>query len=87
MPLPNQAAIITSQFPNQEKSIKAKNVDAPNITIATPKLAPELIPRIYGPASGFLKIVCICTPEIDKPAPTKIAVIAFGILNSDKTIF
>jgi hypothetical protein len=42
---------------------------APRINIATPKLAPELIPNIYGPASGFLNSVCICKPLTDSAAP------------------
>lgn len=49
-----------------------------NIKKATPKLEPELKPKTYGPANGFLKNVCINNPEIDNPIPTKIAVIALG---------
>lgn len=56
------------------------NKEVPKINKATPKLAPELIPRTKGPASGFLNNVCINKPEIDNPEPTKIAVIDFGIL-------
>ena len=52
----------------------------PKITKATPKLAPELIPKTKGPAKGFLKSVCMSKPEIPKPEPTKIAVMAFGNL-------
>ena len=52
--------------------------EAPKIRIATPKLAPELIPKTKGPASGFLNKVCINKPLIDKPEPTIIAVIALG---------
>ena len=48
--------------------------------MATPKLAPEEIPNTKGPAKGFLNKVCINKPQIDKPEPTKTAVIAFGIL-------
>ena len=50
------------------------------IKIATPKLAPELIPKTYGPARGFLNNVCINNPLIESPEPTIIAVIAFGNL-------
>lgn len=46
----------------------------PSITIATPKLAPELIPSTYGPASGLRKIVCINKPLTDKAMPETIAV-------------
>ena len=52
----------------------------PKITNATPKLAPELIPNTKGPAKGFLNKVCINSPEIPNPEPTKTAVSAFGIL-------
>lgn len=48
------------------------------ITKATPKLEPALKPKTYGPASGFLKSVCINNPEMDNPIPTKTAVIALG---------
>ena len=53
---------------------------APKITKATPKLDPELKPKTYGPANGFLNKVCINNPDIESPIPTKIAVIAFGNL-------
>ena len=45
----------------------------PKITIATPKLAPELIPRTKGPANGFLNKVCIRSPDIPKPEPARTA--------------
>lgn len=61
--------------------------DEPKINNATPKLAPEEIPKTKGPANGFLNKVCINNPEIDNPEPTKIAVIAFGILKLNKIIF
>jgi hypothetical protein len=60
--------------------------DEPKISKATPKLAPEEIPNTNGPANGFLNNVCINNPEIDSPDPTKIAVIAFGILKLNKII-
>jgi hypothetical protein len=59
---------------------KPPNNPEPKITRATPKLAPELMPKTKGPAKGFLKRVCINKPEIPKPEPTKIAVTAFGSL-------
>lgn len=49
--------------------------------IATPKLAPELIPNTKGPAIGFLNRVCINKPEIASPAPAMSAVIVRGSLN------
>ena len=48
--------------------------------MATPKLAPSLIPRIDGPANGFLNRVCNKSPLTAKAPPAKRAVIAWGIL-------
>tara|TARA_B100000683_G_C12331290_1_gene490673 strand:- start:223 stop:504 length:282 start_codon:yes stop_codon:yes gene_type:complete len=53
---------------------------------ATPKPDPELIPKMWGPANGFLKRVCICKPLTDKAAPAIRAVIALGNLISLKII-
>ena len=64
-----------------EKAIAVKNPPnnpEPKISKATPKLAPEEIPRTKGPAKGFLNNVCIRSPQIDKPEPTIMAVIALG---------
>ncbi len=47
-------------------------------TIATPKLAPAVIPNTEGPANGFRNNVCICKPANDNAPPAKIAVMAFG---------
>lgn len=78
--LPKLAAITMLHFEiNNVEKIPPKIPD-PKITKATPKLAPELIPRTKGPANGFLNKVCINNPEIPKPEPTKIAVKAFGNL-------
>ena len=52
--------------------------ELPIMSMATPRLAPELIPSTNGPASGFLKSVCINRPDMDKPHPTNMAVSAFG---------
>lgn len=65
---------------------KLPNTDEPKIKSATPKLAPEEIPKTKGPANGFLNKVCINNPEIDNPDPTKIAVIALGIRKLNKII-
>jgi hypothetical protein len=45
---------------------------------ATPRLAPEETPNVYGPASGLRKSVCMIKPETDKAPPARIAVTAFG---------
>ena len=47
-------------------------------TKATPKLAPELIPKTEGPANGFRNTVCICNPLTASPAPATKAVNAWG---------
>ena len=48
------------------------------VTNATPRLAPEDTPNIYGPASGLRKRVCIMSPATDREAPAKTAVIILG---------
>ncbi len=44
------------------------------ITIATPRLAPEVIPKIEGPANGLSNAVCNIRPDTAKPAPASRAV-------------
>ncbi len=76
--LPKLAAITILHLEiSNEVNIPPK-IPEPNMTKATPRLAPELIPNTKGPARGFLKRVCINSPEIPKPDPTKIAVKALG---------
>ena len=53
-----------------------------SMTMATPRLAPELIPRIEGPANGLLKAVCSINPDPAKAAPHNRAVSACGIRDS-----
>lgn len=55
--------------------------------MATPKLAPDEIPKTKGPASGFLNKVCINNPLTERPEPTKIAVIVLGSLYSKIMVF
>ena len=55
----------------------------PKMITATPRLAPDEIPRTNGPAKGFLNSVCMSRPEIPKPEPTRMAVIALGNLKSE----
>ena len=50
--------------------------------MATNKLEPELIPKIYGPAKGLLKRVCIINPQTDRAEPAKQAIIKRGNRNS-----
>ncbi len=76
--LPKLAAMTTAHFEMSNDAKTPPNSPEPKITRATPKLAPELIPKTKGPANGFLNNVCINNPEIPNPEPTKIAVNAFG---------
>lgn len=78
--LPRLAAITMLHLEIKAVANRPPNKPEPKMTIATPKLAPELIPKTKGPANGFLNRVCINKPDIPKPEPTKIAVIAFGSL-------
>ena len=69
---------------NTEKKPDRLNVPADmlppknNITNATPKLAPELMPKIDGPANGFLKAVCNINPQTANALPQSNAVKAWG---------
>ena len=76
--LPKQEARIMPYEDNKKEAKKAGKKADPKITNATPRLAPELNPKTYGPANGLRNKVCISKPLIDKPIPTKTAVIAFG---------
>lgn len=78
--LPKLAAITKLHFEIKNVAINPLKTDAPIITNATPKLAPEVIPSTKGPAKGFLNNVCMSNPEIPNPEPTNIAVMAFGNL-------
>ncbi len=80
---PIDAAITINQLPPMpsERMVKAVvALPAANITAATPKLAPAVMPNTEGPANGFLKRVCICRPPTDKAAPTNTAVMVLGNL-------
>ncbi len=70
-------------IPNEEKI--PVNENPANKTSATIRLDPDVIPKIEGPASGFLNKVWSSQPDIPKHAPAKAAVQAAGILNAHKT--
>ncbi len=82
--------ISTKTSKNAAPSTAASTIDQPPATKtagktpeaivinATPKLAPELTPRIYGSASGLRKSVCISKPATDSEAPATTAVMALG---------
>ena len=55
-----------------------------NVAAAAPSDAPDVIPRIWGSAKGFRRILCIWMPERASPAPAMRAVNVFGILISHK---
>ena len=69
-------------LPNSDNSIKPPSQIPRKITMATPKPPPELIPKIKGPASGFLNKVCIWSPLIARALPARMAVSALGIRKS-----
>ena len=78
--LPKLEAMIVPNEERKNSDSEMGNNEAPKMTIATPKLAPELNPKTHGPASGFLNSVCINKPLTDNPIPINIATIALGNL-------
>src|SRR5574344_1042342 len=79
---PIAPAITKDKF---EFKILIFNKEEPITTTATPKLAPLLIPKIEGPAKGFLNKDCITKPATDNAAPHNIAAITRGKRNSLNT--
>lgn len=77
---PKLEAIAIAQLERANEAKNPPKILEPRIRTATPKLAPEEIPKTNGPANGFLNNVCINKPLIANPDPTKQAVIAFGSL-------
>ena len=69
--LPAKAPVTTAAYPPRE--IVPAEIVPPkkSITTATPKLAPELIPKIEGPARGLRNVVCRSSPDTASPAPAK----------------
>ena len=55
-----------------------------NITKATPRPAPLLIPKMLGPAKGFRKAVCSISPLTASAPPQRVAVMDCG--NRDSRI-
>lgn len=76
--LPKLEATASATSLKIENVKNPENKEEPIIKNAAPKLAPELMPRTNGPASGFLNNVCISSPLSERPAPTNSAVMAFG---------
>lgn len=79
--------IITKKAPTKAKKVVPKK-DKPNKKDKTaPNVPPLEIPKIYGSASGFIKIDWNTAPVIDKPPPIIIAYIILGNLISNIILF
>jgi len=77
---PKLEATAIAQLDKAKEANNPPKILEPKINKATPKLAPDEIPKTKGPAKGFRNNVCISKPLMDNPEPTKIAVTAFGNL-------
>ena len=66
---PMKAPSITEKKPDKVNTPVAMLPPPASITNATPRLAPELMPRMDGPASGLLNAVCSISPEAASAAP------------------
>ena len=75
---PMKAPSITEKKPDKVNTPVAMLPPPASITNATPRLAPELMPRMDGPASGLLNAVCSISPEAASAAPHSNAVTACG---------
>ena len=75
---PTKAAKRTATKPVNEKLPAVMLPPRSSITSATPNEAPLLIPKILGPANGFLKAVCNISPHTASEAPHSMAVMACG---------
>lgn len=73
-PIKEATMVIQGLLRNSSKPIIEKR----KITMATPKLAIDVIPKTEGSANGFLNNSCIRKPEIGNEIPTKRAVNDFG---------
>ena len=79
------SSVMTANDPNRAPSTMAMLPPVPatvppamSMTIATPKEAPLVIPRMEGPARGLRKDVWSISPEAASEAPQRMAVIACG---------
>ena len=71
---PKNAPNMTEKNPESVNTPVAMVPPPASITSATPKLAPELIPKMEESANGLLNTVCNISPEADKAAPQSKAV-------------
>ena len=75
---PTKAAARTAIKPDILTEPTESEPPKPSITNATPTPAPLLIPKMLGPARGFLKAVWSIKPLTANEPPQSIAVIACG---------
>ena len=84
---PMKAPIVTAKKPPKCSVVSLSGRSVPptlmtpprsNITSATPRLAPLVMPRMEGPASGLRKEVCNNSPDVAREAPHRRAVNACG---------
>lgn len=75
---PINAPNTTGRKPDRVKDPAVIVPPAASITSATPKLEPEVIPKIEGPASGLLNAVCSSKPDTANAPPQRRAVKACG---------
>ena len=75
--LPAIAETTINALPIKKSENKYKEVFA-KILMATINEAPELIPNTYGPAKGFLKIICKIKPAAESAQPAIMAVMVLG---------
>ena len=71
---PMRALSTTAMLP----PVPATVPPAMSMTMATPREAPFVMPRIEGPAKGFRKEVCSNRPLTASDAPQRMAVMACG---------
>ena len=75
---PAKAPRMTERKPESVNAPALKVPPPASMTNATPKLAPELIPRIDASARGLLKTVWSIRPDADSAAPQSAAVMHCG---------
>ena len=68
---------------NENAGKKNALIDVRPSTVASviPNDAPDDIPKVYGSARGFLRMLCKAHPPLERPAPTIIAARIRGALS------
>ena len=75
---PTIAATTTSKCPPIVKLPMEAVPPSRSSTMATPRFAPESMPRIDGPARGLRKAVCKSKPQVPRAVPVSKAVSIWG---------